>query len=389
MSDQEPRKRQYYLDHLRASLVILVVLHHLALVYGAVSPFYYQEPPFDQPTAFMALSSFVLLNQSWFMGALFLLAGYFTPGSIDRRGPGSFLMARSIRLGIPILVFIFVLGPISSIGFFLMPASLTGITQGPTWSTYPRLLGLGPMWFVAMLLIFDFGYAAWRVLAKGRPARSARRSSFPGYLTIAAFTVALALVSYLTRMVVPLGQYVHLFVEFLSFPTVAYLPQYLAFFVLGVVACRRDWLASLPDSTGAAGFAAAIVAAVLLFPLAISGHMFSVAFAEPARFVGNGHWQSAVYALWDSTTAVGLCLGFTVLFRRAFNGSGRFGRFLSQHSYTVYIIHSPIIVYLAFAMRGIDLPNLLKFGLAAVVVVPTCFAVAYIVRKMPLAAAVL
>jgi glucan biosynthesis protein C len=77
------------------------------------------------------------------------------------------------------------------------------------------------------------------------------------------------------------------------------------------------------------------------------------------------------------------------LFRRLFNVRGRLGSFLSQHSYTVYIIHIPIIVFLAFVLRGISLENLLKLDLAAVVVVPTCFAVAYIVRKIPLASRVL
>ena len=31
--------RLFFIDHLRAALVILVVLHHVAVVYGATSPF--------------------------------------------------------------------------------------------------------------------------------------------------------------------------------------------------------------------------------------------------------------------------------------------------------------------------------------------------------------
>jgi len=92
--------------------------------------------------------------------------------------------------------------------------------------------------------------------------------------------------------------------------------------------------------------------------------------------MGNGHWQFAIYALWDPTFAVGMYLGLITLFRHFLNGQGRFGRFLSQHSYTVYIIQSPIVVFLAVALKGIELENLLKFGMAAVIAVPTCFAVA-------------
>ncbi|MBZ0293316.1 MAG: acyltransferase family protein, partial [Anaerolineae bacterium] len=147
--------RLFFVDHLRAALIILVVLHHLALVYGGVPPFYYFEPPYTDPLAGLMALVFVLFNQAWFMGAFFLLAGYFTPGSFDRKGANAFLKDRLIRLGIPILIFLFILSPIASVGYYLMPARLTGITTPLSWEAYPRLIGLGPLWFVAMLLIFS------------------------------------------------------------------------------------------------------------------------------------------------------------------------------------------------------------------------------------------
>jgi hypothetical protein len=64
---------------------------------------------------------FIFFNQAWFMGAFFLLAGYFVPGSYDKKGAGSFLKERLIRLGIPLIIWIFVLNPISNIGLCLGP----------------------------------------------------------------------------------------------------------------------------------------------------------------------------------------------------------------------------------------------------------------------------
>ncbi|MFB0533639.1 MAG: acyltransferase family protein [Anaerolineae bacterium] len=380
--------RLFFIDHLRAALAILLVLHHVAMVYGGIQPFYYFEPPFNDPLAGLIALVFVLFNQAWFMGAFFLLAGYFTPGSYDRKGLGSFLKDRLLRLGIPLILFIFVLSPISWIGVYQMPTSLTGITPPRTWQAwqarYPKLIGDGPLWFVAMLLIFTFGYAGWRILTRNRTSSSMSRSSPPSYLGIGIFILALALVSYLIRIIVPLGESVSLFVYFLSFPTIAYLPQYLSFFVLGTVASRHDWFRTLPSSMGVVGFVIAVVAAVALFPIAFISLLMSLENAsQQLPPFGYGTWQSAVYALWDSTFAVGMVLGLIPLFRRFFNGQGRFGRFLSQHNYTVYIIHVPIVVFIAIALRGIELAALLKFGMAAVIVVPTCFAVAYIVRKIP------
>jgi glucan biosynthesis protein C len=380
----EPSSRLLFIDNLRTGLITLVVLHHLAVVYGAGAPFYYVEPPINDPLAFLVLLVFILVNQSWFMGALFLFSGYFTPGSFDRKGAGSFLKDRLLRLGVPVIIFIFLLNPVASIGFWQMPASLTGITTALTWQAYPHLLGIGPLWFAAMLLIFDFGYAAGRMLTRNRTSYSMSQSSLPSCLLIGVFILALALVSYLVRIVVPMGK------DVLGFPTLSYLPQYLSLFVLGTVASRHNWFRTLPSSMGLVGFVTALVAGVLLFPLAFSGHLFSLELSPAVtNFTGNGQWQSAVYALWDSTSAVGMCLGVITLFRHFFNGQGRFGRFLSQHSYTVYIIHIPIVVFLSVALRGIDLEPLLKFGRAAVIAVPTCFVVAYIVRKIPLASRIL
>ncbi|MFC2053419.1 acyltransferase family protein, partial [Chloroflexota bacterium] len=262
--------RLFFIDHLRAALVILVVLHHVGLVYGAGAPFYYVEPPINDPLAFLVLLVFVLFNQAWFMGALFLIAGYFTPGSFDRKGSGSFLKGRLLRLGVPLIIFYFLLSPISSIGYWQMPASLTGITNPLTWQAYPYLLGLGVAWFLALLLIFNFGYAAWRMLTKNRTSSSMSKSSPPSYQGIGIFILALALVSYLVRIIVPMGK------DVLDFPTLSYLPQYLSFFVLGTIVYRRNWFRTLPSSMGVVGFVIAVVAGVLLFPLALSDRLFSL-----------------------------------------------------------------------------------------------------------------
>ena len=198
------------------------------------------------------------------------------------------------------------------------------------------------------------------------------------YLPILVFIPALATASYLFRMAVPMGK------EILGFPTLSYLAQYLSFYVLGAVAYRRGWFGHLSQSMGVVGFLSAAAALILLFPLAFSGSVFSIELS-PALYsaMGNGHWQSAVYAAFDSVFAVGICLALIALFRSVFNRPSIFGRFLSQQSYTVYIIHIPIVIIIAYALRGIGLTAPLKLGLASAIMVPACFAVAYMLRKIP------
>src|SRR5689334_16615304 len=128
--------RLWFVDNLRILLIALVVLHHTACIYSGLPAWYYTEPPTSGAVG-LGLTVFLMVNQAWFMGAFFLLSGYFTPGSFDRKGSRAFLRDRLIRLGIPLVVFYFVLNPILGHGAF----------------------GSGPLWFVLALLVFDASYA--------------------------------------------------------------------------------------------------------------------------------------------------------------------------------------------------------------------------------------
>ena len=60
--------RLYFADNLRTYLIVLVVLHHIAIVYGAVGAFYYYEPPYNDPLAYAVLIIFAAVDQAYFMG---------------------------------------------------------------------------------------------------------------------------------------------------------------------------------------------------------------------------------------------------------------------------------------------------------------------------------
>jgi len=78
-----------------------------------------------------------------------------------------------------------------------------------------------------------------------------------------------------------------------------------------------------------------------------------------------------------------------VLFRQKFNRQGKLMKELAASSYTVYIIHAPVLVFFTLAIRNITLYPLLKFALAVLVAVPLCFALGNVVRKLPAARRIL
>jgi peptidoglycan/LPS O-acetylase OafA/YrhL len=294
------------------------------------------------------------------MGLLFLLSGYFTPGSYERKGPGKFLADRLLKLGVPTLVYVFIISPLEKWGSHQ-------ITHKPIGS----LFALDQMWFVVMLLVFDLGYLAWRTIVKNRPERPASEKRLKLTFTkVALFTLVLAAASYLLRQGIPYG------IPVFQFPSLGYLAQYLSFFLVGMAAFRQGWLRSVAGSLGKFGFVFAVLATIILFPMA-------VLIGSGSKWIGYGSWQSAVFALWDSIFAVGISLALITFFRRFVGGGKKFGRFLSQHSFAVYVFHVPVIVFLILALSGLQIQALLKFGLAAVVCLPVCFGVAWLIRKIP------
>ena len=370
--------RLLYLDHLRTFLVTLVVVHHVALVYGGVAPFYYVEYPTSDPDAFRMLLVFVLFNQAWFMGALFLLAGYFTPASLERKEPVVFLSDRFIRLGLPLLLFFFVLNPLSSwLGARWAsnrPAESGSVELGSYWET----VGLGPTWFIALLLIFSVIYVLSARLNICRPTALLFKGKAGCGLAILAFGLLLAVLSYLVRREIPIGR------SIAGFPTLAYLPQYGVAFLVGIIAFRNDGFSKITAAQGIAGFLIAFLASVFLFPLATSGQWFVIAVGPTmTNAMGYGLWQSGVYALWDSLVFVGLVLALIPAFRFLGAGDNKLESFFATQSYAVYIFHVPVIVVSAIVLQNLQVSPFLKFIFASAVMVPVCFVVAFLVRKIP------
>ncbi|WP_338399796.1 acyltransferase family protein [Streptomyces caatingaensis] len=369
--------RLRYVDNIRIVLTVMVVLHHAAVTYSHVPVWFYTERARDASGA--VLDGLIVLDQAFFMGFFFLIAGYFTPPSYERKGPRAFVRDRWKRLGIPLLAFLLVLRPLvnsGSMGEVRERLAEQGVGM-PYWLFYVVTWDPGPMWFVEVLLVFSLVYVVvrgWRSSAVGGGRRGAR--PLRGRAVV-AFGAGLAVVTYGWRVGVPDGTYVPV----LGLPSPNFLPQYASFFVVGVLARRRGWASSLSRRAGWTGAVVAGVAAALYAPVAL---------LSPSRALeGRGTWQSLVTAGWESAFAVGVVVGVVVLFRERFDSQGRVGEFLGRHAFAVYLVHPVVLVGMGYALRGVSAVAVVKFGVLGVVGVPVCWGLAWLVRKLPGAGRVL
>ena len=382
------RARLFFIDNLRILIITLVVMLHLSITYGGVGSWYYRNVPEGYMSVPLTWHNGTV--QAFSMGLFFLISGYFTPGSYDRKGPRRFFKDRLLRLGIPILCYDFVIGPLMA--YPLMQA--VALEQGSTLQfvgSYPEFLsgyysrfhvGTGPLWFVEALLIFAGFYVLWRLFAKTLACPVQDGGKVPSNLIIALFALALGVVTIIVRIWLPIGWSF----EPLNFQF-PFFPQYICMFVVGIIAYRRNWLVRIPDAMGKLWVCIALLLILILFPAlfvlggALKGNVTS--------FTGGLHWQCFGYAVWEQFTGVAMIIALLFLFRKWFNRQGSVSKAMSASAYTAYIIHAPVVVLVTLAMRNISLYPLLKFALAVLIAVPLCFALGNFIRQLPLARRIL
>jgi glucan biosynthesis protein C len=382
MSNEKPvghkvpsRPRLLYIDNLRILLTILVIMHHFAIGYGGPGTFYYTEGGQRSDVSEILMTLMLAINQAFFMGFFFMISSYFSPGSIDRKGAGSFLKDRLKRLGLPILFYMLVIAPLLNYGSNRLQGSQMSLRQYLTWQ-YSAIVNFSAaqMWFVVALLAFAVVYVIWRRFAK---PMSDSKGAAPGNVAIAIFALVLGLVTFVVRLWLPVGW---------ELPIVnwqlPHFPQYIALYILGIVAYRRNWFETVTDAQGKTWFFA-VVGLVVLFPVLfiVGGALDGV--LEP--YFGGLHWQSFAYSVWEQFMCMAMVITLLVWFRKRFTEQGRLAKAMSGAAYATYVFHAPAIFLLALALRGIRLDMGLKYVLVVPFAVGLAFLVGYIVKQLPVA----
>lgn len=361
-----------YIDNLRWAMIALVVGLHSAVTYSHIGSWYYNAPQEPSPLARLFFLVFEVHLQGFFMGFMFLLAGYFVPAAFDRKGFSRFLADRWLRLGVPSLAYMLVVHPLT--GYFLLHWWDAGTSLSGAYAGFLRsgrwLSASGPMWFALALLAFSAVYALCRLAVRGGTGAAA--PSRPGLAGLAALGLAIGAIAWLVRLIWPIGT---------SFYNMqfCYFTQYVVLFAIGVQAYRRAWFQTLERRLGLRLFWGALLAS----PLATTALLASL--DDPLKGVGGGGtWQSAVFALWESLYCVAMCAGVLVLFRERVNVTGGLFRRFTASSFGVYMFHMPVLVAVTLALEAAGWPSLAKFALAwPAALILTFLLVEFGLRRVP------
>ncbi|GFK94817.1 Glucans biosynthesis protein C [Fundidesulfovibrio magnetotacticus] len=363
-----------FVDNLRLAMIVLVVVMHAAVTYSGFGAWYYKQPQPLSPWEVLFFATFQSFLQAFFMGLLFMAAGYFAAMSLERKGAGEFARGRLARLGLPTLAYALVVHPVTV--YWL--ADIGGLQARTGWWEYLgwymgslRFVGgTGPMWFALALLAFSLVHAA---LARPGGAQARDGGGRVGVAGVAGLVLLASAGAFALRLTWPIGTSV-LNMQFCFFS------QYVILYVVGVMAFRRGWLDRLTP-----GFGRGLVwTALALAPvLAVFFVLARGSQAGVEAFRGGFTWQSGFYALWESATGVCMSLGLWAVFRERFPRKGALAAWGSANAFAVYMFHTPVLVLVSLAVRGVHWAALPKFLLVSALGVPASFLAAWALRKLP------
>ena len=383
--------RVAYIDNIRWTVIAMVVLMHACVTYSGMGSWFYVEKTAQDVVSSIVFSVYQTFAQAFFMGLLFFLAATLIPAAYDRKGFGRFLADRAVRLGVPSLVFMLVLDPLTNI------IREVGTGNTVTWSGFlpwyrdfvlsGRFLSAsGPLWFAVALLIFTVVYAMARLVAdlvRGRASRQPAAGSAPAarkltpraiHLTVLGLIVVITLASFLVRLVQPIGTNVmNMQLGFFS--------QYVVLFAAGLWAGRNGLLQAIPAKAGRTWLWLAIGVGLPAWFLLMG--MGGALEGKESLYMGGLHWQAVGYAAWEAFFSVAFSLGLLTVYRERANLKTKVTGLLSYTGFGAYTFHAPILVGVSMLLRTATMYPLAKALAVAAMAWIASIAFAWLVRKIP------
>ncbi len=362
------KQREFYIDNLRILLTCLVVLHHLAITYGAAGTWYYIEDNTNAVSVFL-LTLFTATNQAFFMGMFFMISAFFLDKSCQKKPTAVILRDKFKRLGIPYIIYILIVSPV--ILYLIALSTKNSSISVMEFIATGRWTKPGPLWFNSALLIFTVIALMFRNKISGKTDMK-----LPGDTKIAILAVTIGICSFLVRTIYPVSTSI----PFIGFQ-LAHFCQYIILFYAGLKASQNNWFNQISYKRSIKWFK--IVAVLIIIPFPLGFYLGGALEKGTDMFLGGFTVQSLFFAVWEQVVGFGIIIGLIGLFKAKFNRQNTLQKKASDSAYTVFIIHAFVLVVLSLLIRDVNINSTAKFLIMAPVVLIISFILSNILRRLP------
>ena len=318
------------------------------------------------------MTMFVAINQAFFMGFFFFLSACFISPSYNRKGAGQFLIDRLKRLGIPLVFYSLIFSPVLSYLVYYWGHG-HHITYPQYLEGFDSWIDFGVLWFVAALLLFTLIYLLVRYLFK--TDGGTKSIAAPSATIIVLFAVVIGVISFLVRIIFPVG-WVLKPVGF----QLGHFTQYVTLFILGLLAYQSNWLNTITIRTGKR-LSALVIVMILCFPVFYV--IKSKTDMQLDWYSGGFHWQSSLYAVWEQVIGFSIIVTLLTFGRQLWNLPSTLWVKLSRYTFAVYIFHPLILISLSLAVRNWAVDPSIKVLIVAPLAVVGSFLLAAVITQIP------
>lgn len=360
--------RLAYLDNLKALLIIFVVTVHAAITYSGINSWYYEEPHSLGDASYYFFLFYETINQAYFMSLFFMISAYFVPRSLEKKGVKNFITDKLYRLGIPLLIFVFLIHPVCLKMVYPRINLTKCFFRGDFFSW------TGPLWFVLALLVFTLLY----VSIKKWLDPLVNKYSFDVNIKNALILVLLiTFAAFTIRLVFPMGTSV-------MNMQLCFFSAYVFMFLIGIIAYQKNIFTKIDYTTAKKWLLAAFVVGIPLWIVIIYfGVTRSIPISDWA-ISGGWNFMSFAFSFWESFFCVAIIIALIGIFKARFNTQNNLQKMLSDNAFGVYVFHTPILIVISLLLKNIGEPSILKFAIVACLAVIASFLFSHFIRKISL-----
>ncbi len=364
--------RNYAYDHLKATMMVGVVVLHCALSYMVINPgkIWPAKDPYSTSLFFDVLAAYL---QYITLPVFFVISGYLTAMMVEKQGVKRMIRNRIHRIFYPLIIGMLTLVPLSAGAYYYFDLTVSKV-QSPFASALTQLYNEGfgllafkliHLWFLYCLVIFCFvGGILTVFLPNLLPTVTDKIGDV--FTRVYKMKVAPLVFAIPTFILLVLRSQSILETPVTVLTNFSVLLSYAVFFAFGWIVFYQKNI--LRFKKGAVFFG-------------IFGFCFFV--AKLIVYDKWGETYTTQYLLAALHAIFVWCIVFAHigLYLKYFNNYSRLGRYLSDASYWIYLIHLPIVVVLQALLVHYALSAYVKFFIVtAVTFLITILTYNYLVR---------
>lgn len=380
--------------HLRAFITAMVVAHHAVLAYHPFAPApaasltgipWWQAFPVVDSQRSGGFALFTGFNDIFFMALMFFLSGLFVWSSLRRKGSGTFLKDRVLRLGLPFVAGAALIAPLAYYPSYLQTGAKAGLTG--FWKQWLSLENwpAGPVWFLWVLLAFGALAAGLTRLMPRWGDSLGRLASRLGSRPAAFFglLVAVSAAAYIPMALAFTP------IEWTSFGPFAfqtsrplfYAVYFLAGIAVGAGGLQQGLLA--PDGRLARRWPLWLLGALIAFGAAVVLGILIM-----TSHIGSRPWETAGGFAFVLSSAAS-SFAFLALFVRFAGRRIRVLDSLRDNAYGIYIVHYAFVSWLQLSLLESPLSAPVKGASVILGALALSWATTYALRRLPMVARVI